>query len=66
MAPIGEGARFLIRAGFPGKLGNDVARNEVANLLEDTVMSGGWRFYCFHTRRVAVNEKSIQPFFLFL
>ena len=37
--------------------------NEIANLLENSVMSRGWTFLCFHTRRVAVNEESIQPFF---
>lgn len=35
MAPVGEVARFLVRASFSGQLGNKVRRNEVANLFED-------------------------------
>jgi len=58
-----KGASFPVRAGLPGEFGDQVPRNEIANLTEDSVMSGGWTFFCFHTRRVAVNEESIQPFF---
>ena len=55
--------RFEVRPGFSSELGDEMPRNEIANLLENSVMSTGWTFLCFHTRRVAVNEESIQPFF---
>jgi hypothetical protein len=37
MAPVAKVTRFPIRAGLPGELGDQVPRNEIANLLEDLV-----------------------------
>ena len=63
MAPVGKVACLFVRPGLPGQLGDEVPRNEVANLLKNREFRAGWSFFVFHTRRVAVNEKSIQPFF---
>jgi hypothetical protein len=65
VAPVGELPSLLVRTGFPGELPHQVAGNEVANLLKNGDLGRGWTLFCFYTRRVAVNEELIQPFFLY-
>jgi hypothetical protein len=65
MAPVADAAGFFIRARFPRELRHEMPGNEVANLFKNRELRTGWGFFCFHTRRVAVSEESIQPFYLY-
>jgi hypothetical protein len=65
MTPGTEGAGFFLNASSPCQLGDQEARNEVANLPQQVQLGGGWNVVVvfFHPCRVAGLHKTFQPFF---
>ncbi|MFT4586592.1 MAG: hypothetical protein ACI8QF_000675 [Limisphaerales bacterium] len=50
MAPGAERSRLFVDAGFPRQFGNQMGRNQIANLLEDAELVTRWSGlgFCFH------------------
>jgi hypothetical protein len=65
VTPGAEGARLRFRACFPGQLGHQMNRYEIAKLPQDAQLRRRWGgvLVVFHTCRVAVSTAPFQHFF---
>ena len=65
MTPWSEGASFLFYPSFARQFGNQMGRNEVAKLVENSESAIGWLvpFVFFHTLPCGKAQTTSQPFF---
>jgi len=63
MAPRTEGARFLVHAGLPRQLRNQMRWNQIANLPQYGKLTAAWNRCFIHPCRVAGQTAFSKPFF---